>query len=627
MCSRRTTVVLALCLAAAACRSPHRKTARTGDDPNAGRVVQDVRIDGNRAFDDDDIVEVLAHRPFPRWPSKSYIHYDPLALRVDRKRIEAYYRERGYFSARVTDVTTTPVGKHRVSIRFVVDEGASTRVSARHVRGLSDDQRAIVAPALEATTVRVGNVLDHPGYVLLKQDVKKRLVARGYAHAAVTGRIEVNRDDRTAVVTIEVDPGPLVRYGELVIEGNQRIPASAIAERVAWRTGGVYDPADLELTRRRLTELGVFTSVRIEPRDPRTGEERPAVMAMRVRVTEGKRNELHLGIGAEWDPQRFEVRGRVEYRRHGFLDPLTMLRAAFRPGYVLFADELDREATLEASVGLERIDFVFPRVQGSAQVFAERTATEAYTSFGPGAGASLSRAFWRERIHLAVGWRFIYMLELDPDEVVEDELLVPDPYQLGRFSQDLTLDLRDDRIIPRSGLYASARAEEGGGFAGGNLDYLRLIGELRGYVPLGRRWVVAARARGGRLSFTGDEPITERFYSGGAAHRGFGYRRLSPEIDGVPVGGAGLVETSAELRYDLTTFRGFPLRLVGFVDGGQVEARFADLSASELQWAAGLGLRFDTVVGPLRLDVAYRLNPVDPDAGRYSFQLAIGEAF
>jgi outer membrane translocation and assembly module TamA len=160
------------------------------------------------------------------------------------------------------------------------------------------------------------------------------------------------------------------------------------------------------------------------------------------------------------------------------------------------------------------------------------------------------------------------------------------------------------------------------------------VPEVRGYVPLGPV-VLAARARTGGIF--GDIPPTERFFSGGSSsQRGFSDRKLAPSaigMDGtsIPYGGGGLVDTSLEARIPLTTIKKMPLGAVTFLDGGDVTEKYTDLDYANLHWAAGLGLRLKTVIGPARLDFAWRLNRtggMNPDPNsNWAFHLGIGEAF
>jgi translocation and assembly module TamA len=201
---------------------------------------------------------------------------------------------------------------------------------------------------------------------------------------------------------------------------------------------------------------------------------------------------------------------------------------------------------------------------------------------------------------------------------------------LSYLEQRLTYDRRDDPQEPRKGIYASVALQEGGGPLGGSFDYLRIVPEMRGYISMlpGRRLTFAGRVRAGTLiPLSGGDletPIVARFFSGGDDMRGFSTQRLSPmrlvektdpqgdyDAEPVPVGGNGLFEMTFETRYEIR--RG--IILAGFVDSGFVTSEDVSLNPSyfarNLFWSVGTGVRYMTPVGPVRLDLAYRL-PVGP---------------
>ncbi|HEX3758017.1 MAG TPA: BamA/TamA family outer membrane protein, partial [Kofleriaceae bacterium] len=220
--------------------------------------------------------------------------------------------------------------------------------------------------------------------------------------------------------------------------------------------------------------------------------------------------------------------------------------------------------------------------------------------------------------------------------------------RLGVYEQALAVDLRDQPLEPRLGAYGELHTTEGTSLAGGAFNYFEAIGDVRGFVPLPARIVLAGRARFGGI--WGDIPVTERLFSGGAiSQRGFSERRLAPFVHGttfdaqgnqtgtsyVPYGGGGLFETSVEARVPVTTFRTMPVGFVTFLDGGDVTETPGELDLGHLNWAVGGGLRLVTAIGPVRFDVGYRLNRTkptldnrNPDPGQsIAYHLTIGEAF
>jgi translocation and assembly module TamA len=193
------------------------------------------------------------------------------------------------------------------------------------------------------------------------------------------------------------------------------------------------------------------------------------------------------------------------------------------------------------------------------------------------------------------------------------------------LEQRVAWDGRDNPLNTRRGWYGGLTLQEGVRVGGYGYRYLRFQPELRGFYPLGRHSVVALRARVGGLipvNETGNPPIVARFYAGGPlSMRGYYTNRLSPMIeqDGswVSVGANGAADGSLELRFDIAGDWGGAIFVdtagVSSYSGSPTEYQSA-LDPTQLQWASGLGLRYRTPFGPLRVDLGVRL-PTDYRAG------------
>jgi translocation and assembly module TamA len=208
----------------------------------------------------------------------------------------------------------------------------------------------------------------------------------------------------------------------------------------------------------------------------------------------------------------------------------------------------------------------------------------------------------------------------------------PSVCTLSYLEERLVWDHRDQRLEPRDGYYLALSLQEGGGPLGGSFDYVRVEPEARAYYSLdsAKRYTLAARVRVGTLQpLSGPDlssPIVARFFSGGDGMRGFNARRLSPMYiepnpnpadphTGLaePIGGNGLFESSVEARWNAVGGLVFAL----FADGGFVTSEHFDFGyarylSSHMLYAVGLGTRYQTPVGPLRLDLAYRPNVGPP---------------
>lgn len=614
--------------------------------------VRSVKVQGNEAFGDKTIVNRLATRPPQGLIFKTAEEFDPIALELDRKRVESFYHERGYFDAHVTDLDVQKAGKG-VRVTIQVEEGEPTRIAEIELTGTETDYARSVL-ARRSTAVRPGKILDHPEYLLAKDALQQALADKGYAHAEVDGVVEVDREAHRAEVRLDIDPGPLVHFGKVTVEGLKRVPESAVRNRIAWDEGDRFSPDLLDKTEGRLYSLGLFSSVRADF----DREGRPAVVNVVVKVSEGAHHEVRFGVGAGVDRARWELRTRGGYTQHGIFDsPLTTLRLDATPGYSWLRSEGGTNGpSIEASANLQRHDiFRVPRLAGNALAAYDREPREGYTLSGPRLNLALEYPFVADDFNVSFGWEIQYLDFVAADPMVfSGEAIAA---RLAFYQQRAVLDLRDVPLDARRGLFAMVTTEEGGIYAGGQVPFFRIQADVRGYVPLFPRLTLAGRLYGGKLSRFGDgeTPLTMRFYGGGGTqHRGFGFRRLAPMRrgtpdnpedpmsvgDAIPIGGAESVLVSTEARLDLFKFKKQWFSSVLFLDAGDVtEAGMMDLG--NLHYAAGLGLRYDTLIGPVRVDVAYRLNrtaavgpeglgnpdPASSFAGKIAFHLSLGEAF
>jgi translocation and assembly module TamA len=382
-----------------------------------------------------------------------------------------------------------------------------------------------------------------------------------------------------------------------------------------------------------------FSTVQVQPEETEPDD---PVIGMKIAVAEAARREVRLGGGFGADPTAYETRARIGYTIAGWPFPLDTATVDLRPAYAYMRDGSGWQPRIRALTRLERQDLFWTYARGEVEAGYSYVALEPYTSYGPRGRVDFLTPVGTERVNVGVGWTIerLGFREVSPllEQAMLDVALGLDrPQRVGAYTGSIIVDLRDHPIEPTRGAYAALRSALGTRFAGGAFEFLQLVPDLRGYVPLGPV-VLGARVRAG--SFFGEVPATERFFSGGASsHRGFGERRLSPsvvgEVDGeertVPYGGEAMVESSVEARFPIATWREIGIGGALFLDGGDVREDLSDLGLGALHWAAGVGLRFRTIVGPIRADLGYRLNRTGPDdpvpGSRFAFHIGLGEAF
>src|SRR6266567_4668745 len=319
------------------------------------RPIEQVAIEGNKAYGDSAIVTHLQTQPPHGWLVHTREEFDPVALQIDRKRVEAFYHEHGFFDAKVTDVNVDHKPDGGVAITITVQEGPPTQIAQVQYEGM---QRDFVDHTLASNDIHLsqGGRFLHPDYLLAKDALQKELVKKGYAHAEVNGVVEVNRDRKEAVVRLDADPGPLVHFGKVKVDGLKTLPESTVLNRVAWNEGEQFDPALLESTEGKLYQLGVFSAVKADY----DHDDRPPIVDVTVHVTEGTRHELRLGAGVGVDIYRFDVHQKSEYTIHELLGPLTTLKLSVVPGWSwLRTSPYSSGPSVETQASLAKDDFLF----------------------------------------------------------------------------------------------------------------------------------------------------------------------------------------------------------------------------------------------------------------------------
>ncbi len=569
--------------------------------------------------------------------------YEPLALAFDKTRIETFFARRGYYTAKVTDIEVKDRGD-RATIHFEVEPGPRSALKDIDIEG-APDAALMNAEALRlCSLLEVGERVDYDRIVEAEQRMTARLNHQGYASAKVVPRLQVERGTGDAIAHFLVDTGPLTYFGDALTSTASELPDTFVYNRVAWRRGDVFNPPDLEQTRARLLKTGLVDDVRFVEREG----QRDDVLDVKIVVARGEPREFTVGAGVGLQQSFYELRGRIGYRHKSFIDPLTTVRLEARPAYAIFnnvstGSGAGGKFNWEARAALDREDFVFPRVRGTVGANFERIQLDGYTATGPGAKVALGRELLDDRLQVALGvhveQRNFSNVTYRLDEAERRDVGLLDPLLVGYVAPAITYDGRDNPLAPRAGFYASVRTEVGYVFSADASTFLTVTPELRGYLPLGDRVVLAGRSRFGVAALgLRPLPITHRIFGGGAdGHRGFGRRRLAPHVPstdddaGLPVGGEAMLLTSAEVRVDLFEIFEQMFGLVAFVDVGDVVLELSQLDPKRLHVAVGPGARLDTPVGAVRLDVGFRVNrntAGNPDPGApFAFHLSLGEAF
>ena len=435
----------------------------------------------------------------------------------------------------------------------------------------------------------------------------------GYAKAAVSAQ-DLSADHATSTLSaaVKLNPGQKLRFGKLVITGQDRMRERRIRKIAGLPEGQVFSPQELSRATERLRRTGVFRSVTLAEDDSVTA---PDQLGITATVVEEKLHRYSFGaeiasfdglnLNASWlhrnllgGAERMEVTGKI-----------TNIGAQASGIDYALGVTLDRPATLSPDTNAR---FHFDIAHLDEQDFNANTFAT---------GISFSHVF-TEQLSARVGVDYEYAKGTD---VAGDFLYRNLSLPIGAI-----WDRRNSKTDATKGFYLEAEAKPFLGF--GTTDSgARLTFDSRAYRGFGDKngVVLAGRLQGGAIvgSTLAGTPRDFLFYTGGGGTvRGQPYQSLGVEVLGPPgaefkTGGTYFLAASAELRAKVTEKIG----IVGFVDAGQVSVGGFSDGSSNWQAGAGLGLRYATGFGPVRLDVAA---PVGGSTGQgVQIYVGIGQSF
>ena len=361
-------------------------------------------------------------------------------------------------------------------------------------------------------------------------------------------------------------------------------------------------------------------------------------------MREREPDDLKLGVGLGFQPERWEERVTAVYRHRNLFGNLTRLRLKVRAGWA----QLPTPWTTDRHGPLVGIAPTFEK-KGWLEPQLLWTLAPAFDL-----GIEPGYQFDRTRVQLGASRFFFGVLRLSLRHTVEffdffgvDDALYAnrtalgldfrDPYLLSYPTVDARLFLTDDLFEPTNGVEVGVTYDLAGGPFGGDFDFQRVTPSVSAWWRPGGAVQLAARLETGVIEPYGDRPgapISLKYKLGGAnTVRGWGAERLSPQLfdcepgncKGIPVGGLTQVLGNFEVRVPIVG----PLELAGFVDMGDVQAQSLTWRVDDWNYASGGGLRVATPIGRLRLDVGVRLNTPArfEQEDRWALHLALGEAF
>ena len=619
--------------------------------------VDQIAFHGNHALSDKDLMGQVTVKKSHIWTHGSS---SQKLLKQSSDNIEALYRDRGYEDIKVTAQAIDR--ENKIGVVFNIEEGSQTLVEDVRVTG---NQRIpyeqLTAP--EGFQLRAGTPYSPRKLATDRNRISATYLNRGYLNAEVKASVErISGDEHRVNVGYAIAENQLVRMSDVVYLGQEHTRLSLLEKTAKLPPEQPMSRVKLLESESRLYDLNIFDWSSVAPRKPITDQSDEDAL---VKVHEAKRNDITYGIGFEVSHRGGNTpggtvaipgggptiglgsnqiapsqstyaspRGLIEYNRRN-------MRGLGETGSAsILASRLDQRALLSYT----QPHFFGSQWSSLSSFSVERTSENPLFTAGLG-----DLSFQVERV-ISQKQNMRLQVRYDFNRTTLSHLLVPDlvlerdrHVRLSTFSGTLIRDSRDKPLDAHHGVYETLNLALTPTSLGSSANFAKLFGQYAYYKPI-HSLVFANSVRLGLAKAFSQSfvPTSQLFFSGGGTSlRSFpideaGPQRLVPfcnVLQGqsgcvnvtVPVGGRGLFILNSELRFPLKIMQA--LGGVVFYDGGNV---FGAINwnnfANNYTNTIGIGLRYSTPIGPIRIDFGHNLNPV-PGINPNQYYITVGQAF
>ncbi|MBC7521822.1 MAG: BamA/TamA family outer membrane protein [Sandarakinorhabdus sp.] len=537
----------------------------------------------------------------------------------DRDLIDQLLRSIGHYGGKIAVSVTSPTGATGPTrVRFDVDPGPLYRFESISViapaEAIGGDPSAIVLPLLG---VKPGDAVDAARVNAAQDALTLRLADAGFPFPMVTKpEIVVDHASQSATLVQSIDLGHRGVFGSISIDGQtQGFTADHVAVLARFKPGTPYSEAKRDDLRRAMIQTSLFGTVAVRPV---AGGELNADGAQVVNLqvtTEAAPPRTVAASGGYSTGQGIRVEGSWTHRN------------LFAPEGALTVRGIAAERVQVVGAEFRRRNFRRRDQTLIAKFDISAEQQNAFDASSAGVTAAINResnVIWQKPITYSLGVEALVTRQKDRSAPSDPN----NTYFILALPSAVTWDRSDDLLNPTRGFRLTGRiSPEFTLRSGTNFNYFKAQIETTAYQPFGNV-VLAGRLHLGAIAGANRGRIApnRRFYAGGGGSvRGFDFQGVGPkDVDGSPTGGNSLTEAAFEVRYRLKAF-GNDIGLVGFVDVGQVYQsslpRFTNLKVG-----AGVGVRYFTSFGPIRVDIATPVtrSPGDP---KIAFYVSIGQAF
>ncbi len=521
-------------------------------------------------------------------------------------------RIEGYYDA-VVQTRFEADGAERLAVVINVQAGPQYELDAIALPGIETAVAPDPQKFRDSFGLQPGAVINSDGIMDAKDRLDGAMAENGYPFAK-TGEpeLEIDHAARLGDLEVSVTPGGKYNFGSIVMDRTDLFGPDHVQMIARFDPGDIYQASDVVDLRRALIATGLISTITIDPvvaGDPDAVDIAVNVTPAPLRTIAG---ELGYGTGEG-------ARAAVSWEHRNFFPPEGLVRMTGVLGTMEQSGSIAyrrnnyrrRDNILNGRTALSVVD----RPAFKAQTFSVAANIERQ-----------SNLIYQKRWSWSAGVELLASRETDVTGPTGPS--GRDTYFIGALPGLVTFDASDDLLDPTRGFRLTGRVAPEASFQNGSFFYVRGQVDGSAYFPVSDKIVLAGRTRLGTITGAGNNRIapSRRLYSGGGGSvRGYGYQSIGPrDVNNDPVGGRSLVEFSLEARIR-TGFFGGNLGVVPFVDAGNVYTSSTP-DFSGLRYGAGLGVRYYSDFGPIRIDIGTPINP-QPGDSRIAVYVSLGQAF
>jgi len=582
--------------------------------------VRQVTFRGNKTLDEDFLLDGMALKEVS-WLEKVLTKNEPFLfkkelIRLDMERLTRLYQSQGFLKVNV-QLLPLKVNekKETVKIIFKIEEGEPVKVNTVTLE-LFEENETINIDSIRNRLSRElamdsGERFRDEAIKNDKQTIDNAFRNLGFAYANTNYSLDLDTKKMATDIHFSVYPGPKTYVGETTISGNKHVSDKFIRKQLQYKQGALYNKSLLNKTRENLYRLRLFRVVSVLPQKNAPSEQ--SLIPVDIYIEEAPRLSTRFGTGYGTE-DKFRAFLDLNYR--GFLGGARRLNLYLK------------HSSLEpysAHLNWIQPQFLGTKSSISLNPFIERKSEPGFETRTYGINIPVTYRFnnWLNSKMTYYLEDVEQSIELGDKELqdIEDEKF---PYNKSGFVFSTVFDSSNPTFSPEEGFNISVGVKFNGYIFGSDFNYTRLWGDFRTYHDIGSV-ILDFRIMAGGISSADSSnfiPVEDRFYSGGSnSIRGWTRSQLGPKREsGTPLGGKSILETNFEVRYPLF----WRLSAVAFFEAGNVWKPSYFYNLSDLGYAAGPGLRIETPIGPVRLDLGF---PLWNEKTSPAFFISVGQAF